>query len=137
MLNYVITCITNRTHCCVPRTFLDRAGKIPSTEGPKRQHVVDALKINGYAYYFIKSCQNITTPALNLSQTCRGFVTLPYIQGISQQAARTLNQFNVNAAHKPVETVGSILKKPKHKFDQDPSTGVVHKIKDCEKVYIG
>ena len=125
-------------HCCVPRTLLDRAGKIPSTEGTKRQHVVDALKINGYTYYFIKSCQNITTPA-NLSQTRRGFVTLPYIQGISQQAARTLNQFNVNAAHKPVETVGSILRKPKDKFDQDPSTGVVYKIncKDYEKVYIG
>ena len=56
-----------------------------------------------------------------------------------KKIARTLNRFNVNAAHKPVKTVGSILKKPKDKFDQDLSTGVVYKIscKDCEKVYIG
>ena len=64
---------------------------------------------------------------------------MPYIKGISEKIAKTLNRFNVNTAHKPVKTVGSILKKPKDKFDQDLSTGVVYKIscKDCEKVYIG
>lgn len=50
-----------------------------------------------------------------------------------------MNQFHVNVAHKPVKTVGSILKRPKDKFSEDLSTGVVYKIKckDCEKVYIG
>ena len=50
-----------------------------------------------------------------------------------------MGQFNLNAAHKPVKTVSSILKKPKDKFDQDLSTGVVYKIncKNCEKLYIG
>ena len=55
------------------------------------------------------------------------------------QIARTLNQFNVNVVHKPVMTVGSILRKPKVKFSKDLSSGVIYKIncKDCDKVYIG
>ena len=125
----------------VARTLLDRAKNIPSTDADKVsevQHVVDALKINGYTDQFIRSCQN-TTASTNQSQTSRGFVTLPYLQGISEKIARTLNQFNINVAHKPVMTVGSILKKPKEKFSKDLSTGVIYKIncKDCHKVYIG
>ena len=125
----------------VARTLLDRAKNIPSTDADKLsdvQHVVDALKINGYTDQFIRSCQS-TTVSTNQSQTSRGFVTLPYLQGISEKIARTLNQFNINVAHKPVMTVGSILKKPKEKFSKDLSTGVIYKIncKDCHKVYIG
>ena len=69
-----------------------------------------------------------TTTSTNQSQTHRGFVTLPYIQGTSEKIARTLNQFNINVAHKPVTTVGSILRKPKDKFSRDLSTGVSYKI---------
>ena len=56
-----------------------------------------------------------------------------------KKIARTLNHFNINVAHKPVMTVGSILKKPKDKFSKDLSTGVIYKIncKDCDRVYIG
>ena len=57
---------------------------------------------------------------------------------ISIPPFRILNQFNINVAHKPVLTVGSILKKPKEKFSNDLSTGVIYKIncKDYDKVYI-
>ena len=98
----------------VARTLLDRAKNIPSTDADKLsevQHVIDALKINGYTDQFIRSCQLSTTVSTNQSQTSRGFVTLPYLQGISEKIARTLNQCNINVAHKPVMTVGSILKK--------------------------
>ena len=56
-----------------------------------------------------------------------------------KKITKTLNQFNINVAHKPIMTVGSILKKPKEKFSKDLSTGVIYKIncKDCDKVYIG
>lgn len=63
----------------VARTLLDRAKNIPSTDADKLsevQHVVDALKINGYTDQFIRSCQS-TTVSTNQSQTSRGFVTLP------------------------------------------------------------
>ena len=69
--------------CLVPRTFLDRAKNISSTDVVKLsevQHAVDALKINGYTEQFIRSCQS-TTAYTNQSQTNRGFVTLPYHQG--------------------------------------------------------
>lgn len=56
--------------CSVARTLLDRARNIPSTDADKLsevQHVVDALKINGYTDQFIRSCQRTTKPA-NQSQ---------------------------------------------------------------------
>ena len=123
------------------RTVLDRAKNIPSTDADKLsevQHVVDALKINGYTDQFIRSCQS-TIVSTSQPQTNRGLATLPYTQGISEKIARTFNQFNVNVAHKPVMTVGSILRKPKDKFSKDLSSGVIYKIncKDCYKVYVG
>ena len=125
----------------VARTLLDGAKNIPSTDADKLsevQHVVDALKINGYTDQFIRSCHS-TTVSTNQSQTSRGFAPLPYLQGISEKIARTLNQFNINVAHKLVMTVGSILIKPKERFSKDLSIGVIYKIncKDCDKVYIG
>jgi len=100
-----------------------------------------------YTDQFLKSCQRtkppkaLNQPQNNQPQSHRGLlrVTFPYFQGISEKIARTLEQFDVNVAHKPIKTVGSILKKPKDKFNQDLSTGVVYKIncKHCEKLYIG
>ena len=80
-----------------------------------------------------------TTVSTNHFQTNRGFVTLPYLQGILKKIARTLNHVNIKVAHKSVMIVGSILKKPKDKFSKELSTGVIYKIncKDCDKVYIG
>ncbi|XP_068697177.1 uncharacterized protein [Montipora foliosa] len=114
----------------VARTLLDRAKNIPSTDADKLsevQHVVDALKINGYTNQFIKSCKS-TTVSSNQFQTYRGFVTLPYLLGISEKITLTLNHFNINVAHKPIMTVGSILRKPKDKVSKELSTGVIYKI---------
>ena len=63
------------------------------------QHVVDALKINGYTDQFTRSCQS-TIVSTNQSQTNRGLVTLSYIQGTSEKIAKTLDQFNINVAHR-------------------------------------
>ena len=71
----------------VARTLLDRAKNIPSTDADKLsqvQHLVDALKINGYTDQLIRSCQSPTI-STKQSQTSRGFVTLPYLQGISEK----------------------------------------------------
>ena len=61
----------------VARNLLNRAKNIPSTDADKLsevQHMVDALKINGYTDQFIRNCQS-TTVSTNQSQTSRGFVT--------------------------------------------------------------
>ena len=56
----------------VVRTLLDRAKNIPSTDKDKKsevQHVVDALKTNGYTDQFLKSCRRTKPPkALNQPQ---------------------------------------------------------------------
>ena len=98
--------------CSVATTLLDRAKSILPTDADKisKAHVVNTLKINGYTDQFIRSCQRTTSPT-NQSQTHRGFVNLPYIQGTSGRITRSLNQFNINVAHKLKMTFGSILKK--------------------------
>ena len=70
-----------------------------STNYPKYNTFVNVLKINGYTDQFIKSCQRTTAPT-NQSQTHKGLATLLYIQGTSEKIARTLDQFNINVAHK-------------------------------------
>lgn len=75
----------------------------------------------------------------SLKPTEVNLVTLPYIQGTLERFARTLNNFNINAAHKPVMTVGPIekIKRTKDKRSKDLSTAVIYNIncKDCDKVY--
>ena len=76
--------------CSVARTLLDKAKNIPSTDADKLsevQHVVDALKINGYTDLFFRSCQS-TTVSTNQCQTSRGFVILQCSQGNSEKIAR-------------------------------------------------
>ena len=111
LIKYLSSHHPSQHKCSVARTFLDRAKNIPSTDVDKLskvQHVVDALKINAYTGQFIRSGQS-STFYTKQSQTNRGFVTLPYLQEISEKIARTLDQFNINvAAHKPKMTLGSI-----------------------------
>ena len=59
-----------------------------------------------------------------------GFFALQNIQGTSERIAKSLYQFNVNVAHKPLMTVGSIKKKlkAKNKLSKELSTGVIYKI---------
>ena len=93
----------------VARTLLDRAKNIPSTDADRLseiQHVVDALKINGYTEQFIRSCQS-TTVSTNQSHTKIGFVTLPYLQGISEKNCENFKSFRINisfweTAHLPL-----------------------------------
>jgi len=74
---------------------------------------------------FLKGCQRtkppkaLNQPQNNQPQSHRGSVTLPYFQGISEKIARTLGQFDVNVARKPVdgwfdpeETEGQIRSRP-------------------------
>ena len=73
----------------------------------KGQHMVGTLKINGHTDQFIRSCQ-YTSVSTNQSQTNRGFVTLPYFQGIAEKLSRTLNHFNIIVAHKPIMTMAPL-----------------------------
>ena len=88
----------------------------------------------------MRSCQGTTAPT-NQSQAPKGFVTLPYIQGTSERIARTLNQININVAHKPIMNVASIKKKTEDKLSEDLSTGQqewsIKLIVKTDKIYIG
>ena len=69
----------------------------------------------------------------------RGMVILPYAKGFSESIAKVLRSFNIKVAHKPIQTISNILKKPKDKIEKEATRGIVYKIKckDCDFVYIG
>ena len=95
------------------------ARTLPTTD--RRRQIIRSTtrgrRTDGYTDQFIRSCQRTTAPT-NQSQTQRGLVTLPYIQGTSERIPRTLNQFNINVAHKPVTTSASIKKQNKTEKQQ-------------------
>ncbi|KAK3708849.1 hypothetical protein QZH41_016280 [Actinostola sp. cb2023] len=129
----------------VAKTLLYRAHNIPSTpreRSSEEKHVFKALHANGYPTHFLqnyrpsKQQSNQQSPQQEQHER-RGFVVLPYIQGISEKITRTLNKFNIRVVHKPVHTISAILKKPKDRGDRDATTDVIYRIgcKDCEKCY--
>ena len=125
----------------VARTLLQRAQKIPSNQTEKSsevKHIFSALKANGYPKRFIQD--NLKTPTRTLTpNTYKGLVILPYVKGLSEKIATKLSKENIKVAHKPIQTLGSILKKPKDGISKDANTEVVYRVKckDCDKVYVG
>ena len=81
----------------VARTLLDRARNIPSTEAQReieRNYVVNALKDNGYPDSFINSTLP-PNPQTSTQSDHKGFVVLPYIQGVSERIGRTLSRHGI------------------------------------------
>ena len=67
------------------------------------------------------------------------FVTLPYIQGVTEPVQRILKKHNISTAVKPHTSLKKILVHPKDKLDSDEKAGVVYEIPcaNCKKTYIG
>ena len=61
------------------------------------------------------------------------------VQGISDRIKRTLQNFNIRTAFKPVRTLASVFKKPKDRPSEEKIAGIVYRVecKDCDFSYIG
>ena len=66
-------------------------------------------------------------------------IGLPYVKGLSEQLNRTFKQYGVNTYHKPVNTLRSMLVKPKDKDDITQKCNVIYQLacSDCGKKYVG
>ena len=73
------------------------------------------------------------------SERTKGLVVLPYVRGMSERIARTLNKHNIQSAMKPATTLRSLLVHPKDKIHRMDNVGVVYEIpcNNCEKKCIG
>ena len=67
------------------------------------------------------------------------YLTVPYVQNLTEPTKRVLQQVGVGVAIKPVSVLSNIFCKPKDKGLDKEKSGLVHHIscRDCDAVYIG
>ena len=123
----------------VVRSLLNRAKKIPSEEQEKRKEVKlvkEVLSNNGYPK---RVSLNDPPRRQHTSERPKGFVVLPYIQGITPRLTRVLTRANIRVAQKPMYKIGQLIPRPKTKLSKWQTKGIIYEIpcRNCEKTYIG
>ena len=125
----------------VVRTLWNRASKVCSTSTHLKEERRKLRKIfhdNGYPSRLVRRW---TAPhreeVLHRQNTAR--VTIPYIKGPSEVAARILRKNGVSVAHKPNNTLHGTLTKLKDQVAPTEQAGVVYNINcsDCSRHYVG
>jgi hypothetical protein len=105
----------------------------------EREYLIKQFKANGYPIKFINSCLRTKPILLNNSTVQQKWVTLPYIQNVSEAASRLFKEANLKVAHKPVKYLGSHLSRLKDPVDTMEKNNVIYSVPclNCEKRYIG
>ncbi|XP_072015063.1 uncharacterized protein [Amphiura filiformis] len=95
----------------VVRTLLDRKDKIVTEDQNKEEEekiIKGALKQCGYPDWCVDKVKSkMATPkqkgkkSKDDSEKSRGFVTLPYVEGMSERVPRVMKSYNIHAAMKP------------------------------------
>ena len=140
------------------RTLIHRALTLPNTEEGRTnelEHVKNALCANNYP---LRTINNTVAEAKSTHSTGlfpeeqvgtffkmvdpptrQSYVTLPYTKGITEQLTRTLRQYDITVASKPLQTLQQQFPSPKHTVEPAKQTDVVYKIPcgDCKWSYIG
>ena len=120
--------------------MIDRADTIPSTDNRKQQEkdrVIQELKLYDYPEKFISDgCRRRVAPPHNINKGTKGFTSIPYIRGISEQIKRTLSRVGVRTVYKPTHSLGDIFGKPRNEFE---TKGIVYKFQcpECTFTYVG
>ena len=67
------------------------------------------------------------------------FISIPYVQGVSEPIKRVLAQVGIRVALKPHCMLSSVFRKPKDRIVESEKSGLVYEIpcRDCDAVYIG
>ena len=101
----------------IVRTLYSRAEKIINNDSDKKlksSKIKDTLQSNGFP---IPMCSNKffskTTQNRNSSNNYTTFVSIPYVQGVSEPIKRVLTQVGIKVALKPYFTLSSVFRKPK------------------------
>ena len=128
------------------RTLFQRAESISSTPEEKQKeidHVKEALQANGYRKWIFnlpkKQQKSNSTDITKTSRPCVIPIGLPYVKGLSENLRRLFHANNISTYHKPINTLRSILVKPKDATPIEQQCGLVYHIKcqDCHHNYIG
>ena len=68
-----------------------------------------------------------------------GYVTLPYVRGITDALRRILLKQNIKVTTRPLNTQQRIFPSPKHQVPPEQRTNVIYNIpcSDCPSSYVG
>ena len=140
------------------RTLIHKALTLPSTHASKQDelnHITTTLKCNGYPDKIVKQILTDSTPNTivpwpeelvgqffkRFDDTDKpiGYVTLPYISGITDALRRILQKQNIKVATKPLKTLQRMFPSPKHQIAPEQRTNVVYNIpcSDSPWSYVG
>lgn len=112
----------------------------------EREHINTALKACGYPDWSIqkalsKTRNNKSSDKSSVNNRRRGFVTIPYISGLTEPLRRVLKNYGISSCVKPTNTLRQLLCSPKDKSKKELVTGPIYHIKcegnNCDAVYIG
>ena len=128
----------------VVRTLLQRADVVSSTEEDKKaevEHIKTALAANGYKPWVMRIPEKKKKDKTQekSSRSNAPPIALPYIQGLSENLQRIFRNHNIATYHKPFNTLGSLLVKPKDQTPKESQCGLVYHImcQSCNHTYIG
>ena len=126
----------------VVKCLYDRALRTvtkPACTATEKRHVRSALISNGYPRSFIQRVAKQKRATTNEPASYKATVVLPFVEGVSQQLRRRLENHGIRAVFKSDTTIRKHLVRPKDPALPDRRDGVVYKIPcgNCDKVYIG
>ena len=137
----------------VVRTLYHRADSVITDEADiisEKKHIDSALSNCGYPDWALNSVKNKTTRKKSkdsrqrTTNLNRGFITIPFIKGLTEPLKRIYSNYGVKVCVKPSNTLRQLLCAPKDKTKKDFVSGPVYHIacegavnSDCPDSYIG
>jgi hypothetical protein len=129
------------TRIGVAKTLFDRANTIIS-DNEKRQVEYDLIKSSlkrcGYKNWALKRARRTGTESTK-PKPSKGYVSVPYVKGISEPFKRIISETDCDVALKGSNTIKNLLMHPKDRDEPTSKTHVVYKIncEECSSTYIG
>ncbi|XP_072033335.1 uncharacterized protein [Amphiura filiformis] len=131
----------------VVRTLVDRASSIVTKEEDldhELNSIHKSLAVCGYDKWTLDTATNKTNAKRHVrnsdsEQQVKGWVTIPYLAGVSESLRRVLRSHGIVTHIKPQNTIRSLLVAPKDKTDKLDKSGAVYGLKclDCSSSYVG
>ena len=131
----------------IARTLYSRADNIinkPEHKLDEFDHINQTLQNNGFPRHMCSSDQFLAQqtesyPRSQPSDTYSAFISIPYVQGISEPIKRVLAQVGIGVALKPHCMLSTVFRKPKDRIVESEKSGLMYEIpgRDCDAVYIG
>ena len=122
----LVKCLFNRS----------REVTIGQSRTDEEDFLFDVLRGNGYSNAFVK--KSLTPSRVNQLDPPRDTISIPYVEGLSEDISRICRKFNIRTFFKTVTSIRTLLVHPKDPIQKEKRTRVVYEVPcSCGKVYIG